>query len=194
MLLKSSVAKFCMGCALVMVACGLLGTSSSAQTSANTPAKKTDTKKAPAKKDDSQAEDRLEALVIARLKEQFKKEDINGNNYLDKSELINWLGLVKGPDMLKKYDKDGDGKLSLDEFTEWATAAADAYAKETMDEIKDAESRLEKAQQAYAKASADQKQKYQQAIQRERQQLERARNRRNDRNDLEDRLRRLVRR
>ena len=152
-----SVTKFCMGCTLVMVACGLVGTSGSAQTTATTPAKKTDAKKA-AKKDDSQAEERLEAIVLARLKEHFKKQDINGDEYLDKSELITWLGLVKGPDILKKYDKNPeDGKLSLAEFTEWATTYADAYAKETIEDQKEAEAQVEKLQAAYTKAAAQAK-------------------------------------
>lgn len=177
---KSSLTRFCMGCSLVLVVIALAGTDGAAQTTSQSQAdKKTPAKKpaTPPKKDDSQAEERLETLVLARLKEQFKKQDINSSGGLEKAELITWFGLVKGPDLLKKFDKDGDGKLTAEEFEEWAAAYADAYAKEMIEEQKEAEEELAKLQKAYAKASADAKAQYQKAIQRQRDQVERLRDR-----------------
>jgi len=172
---QSSLTRFCMACGLVMIFTALAGTTGSAQTSADS--KKTPPKKAPAK-DNTQAEERLETVILARLKQQFAKQDINRSGGLEKAELITWLGLVNGPEMLKKYDQDSDGKVSPEEFEAWATEYAAASAKEMVEQQQQAEAELERLQKAYAKASAQAKAQYQKALQRQREQVQRLRDRR----------------
>jgi hypothetical protein len=89
---------------------------------------KTDPKKADPKADD------LATQIVEKLKQRFLKEDKNMDGYLDKDEMVNWFGLVKGPELLKKYDTDSDGKLSPDEFLVFAQTYADTYVKWMNDE------------------------------------------------------------
>ncbi|MBL8792890.1 MAG: hypothetical protein JNM56_03200 [Planctomycetia bacterium] len=139
---------------------------------------KTNAKQAPKKTviDWAAEEAKAAAQLLTRLQADFVKEDINGNKHLEKSELLAWLGLARGPELLQKFDKDGDGKLSKEEFAEWAAGYAAAAAKEYVEDLREAEAELERLQQAYAKAAAQAKQQQQQALSQQRNRVNQLRN------------------
>jgi Ca2+-binding EF-hand superfamily protein len=66
----------------------------------------------------------LDAMAVAR----FKQADLNGDNYLTEDEMSNTLKTIQpnGEPLWKKYDKNNDGKLDLEEYKAYFKEAANA--------------------------------------------------------------------
>lgn len=74
-----------------------------------------------------------EALRRRRLTEAFKRADVDGSGFLEKSEIAASLasaGVLLQADtvqqVMKRIDLDGDGRIDFEEFVKFATEAEDA--------------------------------------------------------------------
>lgn len=152
-------------CPILLVAALVLG----ADTVQNS---KTTAKKTTAKKDDKKPDKDEEELAkqnFKRMMDEFKRQDTNGNGYLELSELVAWMGLGKGPDFLKAHDTDKDGKISRDEYEAWAQGESSKQAKDTIEKEKQLDQKIKDLEEALAKASTAQKQKLEEELRRARQ-------------------------